>query len=347
MNHNIQIYNFQADVGWKLINLMSEVDRFDASWASMKRREGVVLNHLRTMATLQSVGASTRIEGSKLSNAEVKRLLADLDISKLEDRDKQEVAGYYAALEIIIENSDTIQIRQRDIQGLHKILLQYSSKDEWHRGNYKQHSNAVEARLPDGSRQVIFETTPPGHQTEDKMDSILKWYNTPNEVHALIKTAVLVYEFLTIHPFQDGNGRMSRLLTTLSLLQQGYDWVQYVSFEHQIEATKREYYQVLRHCQALRPNEDITYWINYFLSSLLAIKRKIQHKVERTNINLKMSPREKSVYLYIENNPGCKSGQIGKELDIAGPTLRRILSGMRERSIIRQLGKGAGTNYTV
>ena len=172
----------------------------------------------------------------------------ELDLSKLEEyRDKQEVAGYYAVLEIIIENNDTIRVEKRDILGLHKILMQYSRKDEWHRGNYKQHSNAVEAKLPDGSRHIIFETTPPGHLTEDKMNEIIRLYQQlhQNEVHPLVRTAVLVYEFLTIHPFQDGNGRMSRLLTTLSLLQQGYDWVQYVSFEHQIESTKKSYYQVL------------------------------------------------------------------------------------------------------
>lgn len=347
MENTMKLYNFKGKLDWNLVNLISEIDRFDASWVIIRRREGASLNQLRTMATIQSVGASTRIEGSKMSNSEVKRFLSALDINKLENRDKQEVAGYYAALEIIIENSDTIQIERRDILGLHKILMQYSRKDEWHRGNYKQHSNAVEAKLADGSRQIIFETTPPGHLTEDKMNEIIKWYNTPTEVHPLVKTAVLVYEFLTIHPFQDGNGRMSRLLTTLSLLQQGYDWVQYVSFEHQIESTKKDYYQVLRHCQAQRPNEDITLWIKYFMNSLLTIKRKIQNKIERTNIKTKMSPREKTVYEYISSNAGAQSGQIAEALEIPSPTIKRILSTMVDRSIIEKHGQGRATNYTI
>ena len=347
MENTMTLYNFRGALDWNLVNLISEIDRFDASWAIIKRREGATLNQLRTMATIQSVGASTRIEGSKMSNSDVKRFLSELNISKLENRDKQEVAGYYAVLEIIIENSDTIKVEKRDILGLHKILMQYSRKDEWHRGNYKQHSNAVEAKLPDGSRHIIFETTPPGHLTEDKMNEIIRWYNTPNEVHSLVRTAVLVYEFLTIHPFQDGNGRMSRLLTTLSLLQQGYDWVQYVSFEHQIESTKKSYYQVLRHCQAQRPNEDITEWIKYFMNSLLTIKRKIENKIDRTNIKFKMSPREKTIYEFINSNTGCQSGQIAEELEIPNPTVKRILSNMVERSIIKKHGQGRSTNYTV
>ena len=170
----VELYTFQGTLDWNLVNLISEVDRFDASWSIIKRREGANLNQLRTMATIQSVGASTRIEGSKMSDAEVKKLLANLDISKLEDRDKQEVAGYFATLEIIIDTYDELPISRSNIQGLHKQLLQYSSKDEWHRGNYKQHSNAIEAQLPDGSRRIIFETTPPGHLTEDKMDAVLR-----------------------------------------------------------------------------------------------------------------------------------------------------------------------------
>lgn len=347
MQNAVKLYTFQGDLDWGLVNQISEIDRFDASWSIIKHREGASLNQLRTMATIQSVGASTRIEGSKMSDSDVKKFLSQLDISKLEDRDKQEVAGYYTALEIVIENHDSLQVSKRDIQGLHKILMQYSRKDEWHRGNFKQHSNAVEAKLPDGSRQIIFETTPPGHKTDTAMERIIDWYNQPNEIHALVKTAVFVYEFLTIHPFQDGNGRMSRLLTTLSLLQRGYDWVQYVSFEHQIESTKRGYYQALRHCQAQRPNEDITEWIRYFMDSLLTVKKKIQHKVEQTNINSKMSPREKSIYEYIFQNAGCKSGEIAKELEIPNSTVKRMLSGMCERGIIEKTGKGPATNYRV
>ncbi|MEM9836376.1 MAG: Fic family protein [Bacteroidota bacterium] len=347
MKNEVKLYNFSGELDWKMVNLISEIDRFDASWSIIKRREGANLGQLRTMATIQSVGASTRIEGSKMSDLDVKRFLKELDISKLEDRDKQEVAGYYSVLETIIDNYDSIQFIKRDIQGLHKMLLQYSSKDTWHRGNYKTHSNAVEAQLPDGSRYIIFRTTPPGHQTEDSMNAIIDWYNTDNDIHPLVNTAIFVYEFLTIHPFQDGNGRMSRLLTTLSLLQKGYDWVQYASFEHEIESSKKKYYQVLRSCQAQRPDEDITEWINYFLRSLLNVKKKIQAKIEQTNINLKMSPREKTVYTFIANNAGCKSSEIARSLGITGPTIKRILTSLHERSVINKHDQGPATNYTI
>ncbi len=179
------------------------------------------------------------------------------------------------------------------------------------------------------------------------MRSLMKWYREEKKVHPLIKVAALVYDFLSIHPFQDGNGRLSRLLTTLSLLRQGYSWVQYVSFEHEIENSKKSYYQKLRHCQAQRPNEDITEWVNYFLKSLLNIQTKLSAKLTEVDLESKMAPREKSIYIYIEENPGCKSGEIAKQLGIPNPTVKRILSDLVKRNVIEKFGKGAGVNYTV
>lgn len=347
MKNSVDLYKFTGEISWKTINILSEIDRFDASWSIIKRREGASLLQLRTMATIKSVGASTRIEGSQMTDKEVQTFLEKLNISSLEDRDSQEVAGYFSTLEVIIENHDQLSISEYNIKSLHNSLMRYSEKDKWHKGNYKQHSNAVEANFPDGSRQIIFQTTPPGYQTEDQMRSLVKWYQNEKEVHPLVKTSILAYEFLSIHPFQDGNGRLSRLLTTLSLIQQGYDWVQYVSFEHEIENSKKDYYKNLRHCQALRPGEDITEWIIYFLNSLLSVKYKLSDKIERSSVNSKMSPREKSIYEFISNNPGCKSGLIADKLSIPNPTVKRLLTSLVNRNIIEKFGKGAGVNYTI
>ncbi|MCP9237728.1 Fic family protein [Lewinella sp. JB7] len=341
------VYNFSVSLGWELIRIISQIDRFDASWSTIEKREGASLAQLRTMATIKSVGASTRIEGSKMSDAEVQDFLKELDVSKLEDRDKQEVAGYFASLDIIIDGWNELRISESSIKSLHNVLMKYNPKDVWHRGNYKQHSNAVEANFPDGSRQIIFETTPPGYPTEDQMRSLISWYNQDTEVHALVKSAVLAYEFLSIHPFQDGNGRLSRLLTTLSLLSHGYSWIQYVSFEHEIEESKNAYYRSLRHCQAQRPGEDITEWISYFLTSLINVQDKLSRKLERSDVKGSMSPKEKQVYTYIAINPGCKSGQVSKDLSIPKPTAKRIIADMVSRDILEKFGRGAGVNYSI
>lgn len=347
MENNVKLYKFKGKIDWKTINILSELDRFDASWSIIKRREGASLLQLKTMATIKSVGASTRIEGSQMTDKEVQVFLEKLNISSFEDRDSQEVAGYYSTLEIIIDNYDELSISEYNIKSLHSSLMKYSEKDRWHKGNYKQHSNAVEANFPDGSRQIIFQTTPPGYQTDDEMRSLVNWYKVEKEIHPLVKTSILAYEFLSIHPFQDGNGRLSRLLTTLSLIEQGYDWIQYVSFEHEIENSKKEYYKSLRHCQAMRPNEDITSWIIYFLNSLLNVKHKLSEKIERSSVNSKMSPREKSIYEFISNNPGCKSGLIAEKLGIPNPTVKRLLTDLVNRGILEKFGKGAGVNYTI
>lgn len=342
-----KVHSLKLQIDWKLINIISQIDRFDASWASIEKREGQSLKQLKSIATIRSVGASTRIEGSKMSNEEVDVLLKDLEIEKLEDRDSQEVAGYFEVLDIISDSFDEIEINENSIKGLHNSLMKYSEKDQWHKGDYKQHSNSVEATLPDGSKQIIFETTSPGYPTEDAMRALIKWYDNDMSTHTLVKCAIFIYEFVSIHPFQDGNGRLSRLLSTLLLLKHGYKWIQYVSFEHEIENRKTEYYRELRHCQAQRPNENVTTWIDFFFDALTNIQQQLLEKLETKGTIAKLSPREKSILVFIETNPGCKSGQISEKLDIPSPTVKRILSDMVNNKLIEKFGSGPGTNYSV
>ena len=179
------------------------------------------------------------------------------------------------------------------------------------------------------------------------MNSLINWYNQKTETHNLIKVALFVYEFLSIHPFQEGNGRLSRLLTTLLLLKTDYVWIQYISFEHEIESRKKQYYNVLRNCQAQRPNENISEWVNFFLESLRNIQLKLNKKLEIKTATTKLSPRNKSIYLFIASNPGCKSGEISAKLNIPNPTTKRLLSQMLKDELIDKFGKAAGTNYTI
>jgi Fic family protein len=152
---------------------------------------------------------------------------------------------------------------------------------------------------------------------------------------------------VSIHPFQDGNGRLSRLISTLLLLKHGYKWIQYVSFEHEIESRKTEYYRALRNCQAKRPNEDATEWIAFFFSALVNIQEQLMKKLETKGVKTKLSPREKSILIFIENHAGCKSGEISKKLGIPSPTVKRILPELIALNLIEKYGNGPGTNYSV
>lgn len=344
---NIEVYNFKLKIDWTLINLISEIDRFDANWTAIERKEGQSLKELKSLATVRSVGASNRIEGNKMSDEEVDVMLQKIDITKLADRDSQEVVGYFEVLDLISESYVNISLSESHIKSLHNVLMKYSVNDQWHKGNYKQQSNAVEASFPDGTRQIIFQTTEAGFATEDAIRQLLNWYNSETDVHPLIKVASFVYDFLSVHPFQDGNGRLSRLISTFLLLRKGYKWIQYVSFEHEIENRKNEYYQVLRNCQAQRPNEDITVWIQFFLSCLSNIQLQLITKLNKSGLETKLSPREKSIFMIIQNRPNIQSGKIAEKLAIPAPTVKRILSELLKKGLIEKQGSGRNVSYTI
>lgn len=342
-----EVFNFKLNIDWKLINLISEIDRFDANWTAIERKENQSLKELKSIATVRSVGASNRIEGNKMSNEEVDVLLQEMDITKLTDRDSQEVVGYFEILDLISESYENINLTESHIKSLHNGLMKYSAKDQWHKGHFKLHSNTVEASFPDGTRQIIFQTTEAGFATEDAIMQLLDWYNSETEVHPIIKLASFVYDFLSVHPFQDGNGRLSRLISTLLLLKNGYKWIQYVSFEHEIENRKNEYYQVLRSCQAQRPNEDITVWIQFFLSCLSNIQTQLMAKLQKSGVETQLSPKEKSIFTIIQNRPNIQSGKIAEKLGIPAPTVKRILSELIEKGLIEKQGKGRSVSYTI
>jgi len=341
------VYTFNIDIDWSLIAAISDIDRFDATWSAIERREGQSLKQLKSIATVRSVGASTRIEGSKMSDAEIDLLLRDISIDKLADRDSQEVVGYFEVLDLISEAYMHIDISESSLKDLHNRLLRHGDKDEWHRGGYKPHSNSVEATMADGSKTVVFQTTPPGYETEDAMRALVAWYNNDTAVHPLVKCALFAYEFVSIHPFQDGNGRLSRLISTLLLLKNGYKWIQYVSFEHEIENRKSEYYLQLRKCQALRPNENVTTWVHFFFNTMIHIQEQLIAKLEMTGMLSTLTPRKKSIMTYISEYPGSKSGEIASGLEIPNPTVKRILGNMVEDGIIEKYGSGPGTNYAL
>jgi len=330
------------------MNQLSAIDRFGGSWLAIERREGLKsLKELKSIATVESTGASTRIEGSSLTNDEVRKLIfQNVKIEKFEERDQQEVLGYFNTLDLISESYQDIRISEGDLKNLHKLLMQFSDKDQWHKGNYKKNPNSVEATHADGKKTLVFNTTPPGFETDDAMRKLIQWYNDDSVAPPLIRAAIFVYDFLSIHPFQDGNGRSSRLISKLLLLKLDYPWIQYISFEHEIENRKIEYYNVLQQCQQKRPGEDVTPWVRFFLSGLQNIQTKLLQKLEAPKTANELSPREKMIYTFIENHDGCKSGEISERLGIPLPTVKKTLGEMVNAKIISRLGAGAGINYT-
>lgn len=257
------------------------------------------------------------------------------------------MVGYFEALDLISGSYENIKITENHIKSLHNTLLKYSSKDKWHKGKYKVHNNSVEATFPDGAKQIIFQATEARFATENAMRQLLNWYNSAKQVHPLIKIASFVYDFLSVHPFQDGNGRLSRLISTLLLLKNGYKWIQYVSFENEIENRKNEYYQVLISYQAQRPNKDITIWIQFFLNCLSNIQLQLLGKLQMSYYETRLSAKEKLINTIIQNRPNIQSGEISAKLALPLPTVKRILSGLITKEIIEKHGNGRNVSYAI
>jgi len=277
-------------VGPDLVKLIAEIDEFKGRWEALKTLSPDRLSALRKVATIESVGSSTRIEGAKLSDAEVEDLLSRaISIKSFKTRDEQEVAGYAEAMDLVFEAHTDLRLTENHIRQLHQTLLRHSDKDERHRGSYKALSNNVVAFDADGQEiGVVFETTSP-FDTPREMDALVAWTRKALDeeaLHPLLIIAVFIVTFLAIHPFQDGNGRLSRVLTTPLLLRAGYAYVPYASLERVIEENKELYYKALRRTQTTFKSEtpDWEPWVGFFLRSLKRQKDSLAARLDRERI---------------------------------------------------------------
>ena len=234
-----------------------------------------------------SAGSSTRIEGAKLSDAEVGTLLSRaISIQSFKTRDEQEVAGYAEAMDLVFEAYADMRLTENHIRQLHQTLMRHSDKDERHRGSYKTIPNNVVALDADGKEiGVVFETTS-AFDTPREMDALVAWTRKALDeeaLHPLLIAAIFIVKFLAIHPFQDGNGRLSRVLTTLLLLRAGYAYVPYASLERVIEENKDLYYKALRRTQTTLKGEkpDWEPWVGFFLRCLKRQKDGLTARLER------------------------------------------------------------------
>jgi Fic family protein len=274
-----------------ILSLIAEIDEFKGAWRAIGRIAPERLSGLRHVATIESIGSSTRIEGAKLSNRDVERLLSNLQLQTFTTRDEQEVAGYAEVMETVFEHWADIPLTENHIKQLHRDLLAHSPKDERHRGAYKTLANHVEAFDEHGkSLGVVFATATP-FDTPRLMAELVAWVRGCDDSkasHPLLVIAVFTVVFLEIHPFQDGNGRLSRVLTTLLLLRAGYAYVPYSSLESVIEQSKEGYYLALRRTQGTirTATPDWNPWLEFFLRALQQQKSRLERKIERERIIL-------------------------------------------------------------
>lgn len=333
------------------IKLIAEIDEFKGFWKGLSSFPVETLSKLRVLATIESIGSSTRIEGAKLSDREVEALLSGLMPSSFRNRDEEEVAGYADAMKLIHESWSDIELTENNIKYLHKVLLKHSSKDQWHIGNYKRQPNHV-AAFDETGRQIgiVFETTSPA-DTPREMESLVSTTVRTireGELHPLLLIADFILRFLAIHPFQDGNGRLSRILTNLLLLRFGYEYVQYSSLERIVESNKERYYSALRTSQQTLKSEEVNtdIWIGFFLEMLRKQQDLLAQKIERER---KLSLRPKlanDILQIVEEHGNVTVAGLAKTLNINRNTIKTRLQKLVEEGLLTLHGKGRGSYYT-
>lgn len=347
------IENNSIEITPQILNYIAEMDEFKGAWLQLGRLAPERLSALKKIATIESIGSSTRIEGSKLSDPDVEKLLFSGRLESFQNRDEQEVGGYAYTCEKIMEHYGFIPLSENFIKQMHIWLLQYSDKDTRHRGEYKKIPIQIEAFDFNGqSVGILFQTTSP-METPIKMRELVEWTNENLEtkkLHPLIVIALFVVLFLAIHPFQDGNGRLSRLLTTLLMIKCGYHYVPYTSLESVIEANKESYYSALQKTQRSwqKGAADWTPWLLFFLQNLQRQKRHLESKIENERKLMKELPGLSNQILeLLKQHGGLSIGELATLTQANRNTLKKVLSSLVQNHTISLHGKGKASRYTI
>jgi len=336
---------FRPEITNKIYGLIAQIEEMKGQWRAGVKLSPQVLNRLKKSVIVTSTGSSTRIEGARLSDEQVEKLLRGIRVQKLKTRDSQEVAGYAELLTNVFNSYGSIKLNESTIKHFHNQLLKYSEKDLRHKGSYKFGSNRVEAKDADGNIVgILFDPTPP-HLIGKEMEGLVDWTTEElhkKEIHPLLIIGNFVLEFLAIHPFQDGNGRTSRILTNLLLLRSGYEYIPYVSHEKLIEDNKDDYYISLNKSQK---SGDISPWLIFFLTILLEQTKRAIDLLSTESSEYLLSEKQLAVWTYLQKKKTVTSGELQEKLKMPAPTVLQALNKLLKIGKIERLGEGRGVRY--
>lgn len=302
------------------------------------------LAKLVEIAKIQSTEASNAIEGIVTTSTRIKQLVEEKTTPR--NRDEQEIAGYRDVLNVIHESFDAIPITQNYILQMHKML--YSHMNNPLAGRTKSVQNYISATYPDGHTEILFTPLAP-YETSEALDRICEEYNRVIgnlEVEPLIIIPIFIHDFLCIHPFNDGNGRMSRLLTTLLLYQNDFYIGKYISLEAKISKNKDLYYSVLSQSQAgwHEGKEDAVPFIKYILGTILASYKDFE---ERTSLVQEKLPALEMVRMASKSKIGRFNKQDIRELcpTLSDSSIEGALRKLVAAGELKKEGKGKSTCY--
>lgn len=344
-------FNKRIHVTAEMLQKVSRIDELKGLWQGSAKLHPHVLKRLKASVIITSTGASTRIEGAQMSDEEIERLIRGLKTKPPKGRDAEEVAGYADLLGRIFNNYAKLKLTEGRILQFHEILLHFSSKDRLGKGAYKSSDNIVVARGEAGEEVVLFRPTPP-YLVKKEMDDVLAWTERTlhdNSAHSILVIANFIFEFLAIHPFHDGNGRLSRALTNLLLLQTGYAYVPYVSLEEIIEERKDEYYVALRGAQRAHKTEreDITTWILFLLDALVTQAEAARSLIERDEPERMLSEKQTAVLRLFDDDTTLAPKEIFSLLkeSVPLPTIKQGLARLVALGLLKRRGLGRATRY--
>jgi len=344
--YQLRISNISQNI-WSQVN---QIDLLKGQWIGGVKLNPQALGRLKRWTLITSSGASTRIEGAKMTDEEIEAFIRGLRTQKLSNRDKQEVKGYYELLENTFNSWQHISFTESTIKHFHKELLKYSIKDEKHRGEYKKVENKVEMFDASGkSLGVVFDTTP-AYLTPIQMQELVNWAKDElaiKTLHPLLIIGNFLVEFLAIHPFQDGNGRLSRILTNLLMLKTGYAYVPYSSHEKLIEDNKADYYVALRRSQKNLKGQqpDIEDWLEFFLNICLEQAKFAIALLSKENLEKLLSPKQLAIWQYLEKTSEATPLDISKNTKVSRPTVSQALEVLLRLKKIERIGQGRATRY--
>ena len=343
---DVRLQNVPQEIWLKI----AQIERLKGKWEGNTKLNPHILGRLKHSVLITSTGASTRIEGSKLSDEDIEKMLRGISIQTFNSRDEQEVRGYYELLENVFNAWQSLQFNENVIKHFHNELLKYVEKDAFHRDDYKKQENAVEMISSVGeSIGILFETTK-AYLTPKEMNELVDWTRSAqkeNKYHPLLVIGNFLVEFLNIHPFQDGNGRVSRILTNLLLLKEGYAYMPYASHEKLVEDNKPEYYLALRKSQKTLKTEhpDITHWLHFFLDILLKQSQNAIDLLTHVNIESILSPKQLLVWNYLQTVDETSPMEISKQTQIPRPTINQVINKLLILKVIERIGQGSATRY--
>lgn len=326
------------------VQLLSKLNEYKGKQDLYKKQAPQLLNALKDVAIIQSTKASNAIEGIVITDRRFQTIMKDK--TDLLDRSEGEIAGYKDVLELIHSSYEAIPTRSSVILQLHKEMYKYIAAEG---GRWKQSDNVISETLPDGTSRIRFEPLS-SFETPRAMERICEEFQirkSKQDVDPLILTSVFILDFLSIHPFHDGNGRMARLLTLLLLYTFGYEVGRFISLEKVIEDTKEGYYESLRQSSIgwHSDQNDLIPWINYLLSTFVAAYKQLEDRVGI--LETQTGGKSQRIHSYIESKIGYFTKSDIKEAcpDISEATINRVLTELRAEGQIEAVTRGRSAKW--